>query len=220
VNRLLEAKASVFGIDLVPAPESVTSPNFKFLQINLCDQDAPSKIVSGCKEAFGTDRIDALLNVAGIMDYFQSGLTVDDDIWEKVMTVNLTAPVRLTREVLKVMQAQKSGSIVNVVSKAAISGACAGVAYTASKHALVSQLLELEDRPSADVNTTARGNEKHRLDVPERGNSVQCHSSGIDCNQHQFWDGPRQNGPSGLHGNSVRPLLEIFLFCFNWSMAS
>jgi NADP-dependent 3-hydroxy acid dehydrogenase YdfG len=36
------------------------------------------------------------------------------------------------REVLVVMKEQKSGSIVNVASKASISGAAAGIAYTAS----------------------------------------------------------------------------------------
>jgi NAD(P)-dependent dehydrogenase (short-subunit alcohol dehydrogenase family) len=37
------------------------------------------------------------------------------------------------------MLAQGSGSIVNVSSKAGLSGGASGVAYTASKHGLVSQ---------------------------------------------------------------------------------
>jgi NAD(P)-dependent dehydrogenase (short-subunit alcohol dehydrogenase family) len=36
------------------------------------------------------------------------------------------------------MKEQKSGSIVNVASKAGMSGASSGIAYTASKHGLVS----------------------------------------------------------------------------------
>jgi NADP-dependent 3-hydroxy acid dehydrogenase YdfG len=39
---------------------------------------------------------------------------------------------------LPAMKEQKSGSIVNVASKAGASGASAGIAYTASKHGLVS----------------------------------------------------------------------------------
>jgi NAD(P)-dependent dehydrogenase (short-subunit alcohol dehydrogenase family) len=41
------------------------------------------------------------------------------------------------REVVRVMKEQGGGSIVNVSSKAGQSGAAAGVAYTASKHAMV-----------------------------------------------------------------------------------
>nr|A0A6S6QNE4.1 RecName: Full=Short chain dehydrogenase ple7; AltName: Full=Pleuromutilin biosynthesis cluster protein 7 [Rhodocybe pseudopiperita]BCI98775.1 putative short chain dehydrogenase [Rhodocybe pseudopiperita] len=137
VNLLLAAGASVFGVDLAPTPPSVTSEKFKFLQLNICDKDAPAKIVLGSKDAFGSDRIDALLNVAGISDYFQTALTFEDDVWDSVIDVNLAAQVRLMREVLKVMKVQKSGSIVNVVSKLALSGACGGVAYVASKHALL-----------------------------------------------------------------------------------
>jgi NAD(P)-dependent dehydrogenase (short-subunit alcohol dehydrogenase family) len=75
------------------------------------------------------------------MDRNEGVETLSDETWEKVMAVNLTAPVRLMREVVGVMKSQedgeKGGSIVNVSSKAGISGAVAGVAYTASKHALV-----------------------------------------------------------------------------------
>lgn len=92
--------------------------------------------MKACVEKFG-GRIDVLLNVAGIMDLNQSADTVEDEMWDRVIAVNLTAPVRLMREVLGVMKAQGSGSIVNVSSKAGLSGAAAGVAYTASKHGLV-----------------------------------------------------------------------------------
>jgi NAD(P)-dependent dehydrogenase (short-subunit alcohol dehydrogenase family) len=54
------------------------------------------------------------------------------------MTTNLTVPTRMIRAVLPFMKARKNGSIINVASKAAISGAAAGVAYTTSKHGLVS----------------------------------------------------------------------------------
>jgi NAD(P)-dependent dehydrogenase (short-subunit alcohol dehydrogenase family) len=92
--------------------------------------------VKACIEAFGR-RIDILLNVAGIMDLNHSADTVEDAMWDRVIAVNLTAPVKLMREVLVVMKEQGYGSIVNVASKAGTSGAVAGVAYTSSKHGLV-----------------------------------------------------------------------------------
>lgn len=54
------------------------------------------------------------------------------------MAVNLTVPTRMIRAVLPMMKAKKNGSIINVAAKAGVSGLTVGVAYTASKHGLVS----------------------------------------------------------------------------------
>jgi NAD(P)-dependent dehydrogenase (short-subunit alcohol dehydrogenase family) len=82
-------------------------------------------------------KIDVLANVAGVMDAFGSADTVTEAEWGRVISINLTVPVQLMQAVLPSMKENKSGSIINVASYAAISGASAGVAYTASKHGLV-----------------------------------------------------------------------------------
>jgi NAD(P)-dependent dehydrogenase (short-subunit alcohol dehydrogenase family) len=76
-------------------------------------------------------------NVAGIMDGFLPAGEVDDATWDRVMRVNVTAPMRLIRAALPLLIAAGGGSIVNVASEAALRGSAAGVAYTTSKHALV-----------------------------------------------------------------------------------
>ena len=81
-------------------------------------------------------RVDALANVAGIMDSFLPPAEVDDATWERVFAVNVTAAMRLTRAVLPLMLEAGSGSIVNVSSEASLRASASGVAYTASKHAL------------------------------------------------------------------------------------
>ena len=83
-------------------------------------------------------QIDVLVNCAGISDGWSSADTLQDSEWERVMAINLTVPVRLMTAVLPLMKEQGKGAIVNVASKAAVSGAAAGIAYTASKHGLVS----------------------------------------------------------------------------------
>ena len=82
------------------------------------------------------DRVDGLANVAGIMDAFLPPSEVDDATWERVFTVNVTGPMRLTRAVLPLMIAAGTGTIVNVASEAALRGSAAGAAYTSSKHAI------------------------------------------------------------------------------------
>ncbi|WP_406109837.1 SDR family NAD(P)-dependent oxidoreductase [Streptomyces sp. NBC_01003] len=82
-------------------------------------------------------RVDALANVAGVMDDDAAVHEVDDTIWDRVMRINVEGPMRLMRAVVPGMLAAGGGRIVNIVSEAALRGSAAGAAYTTSKHALV-----------------------------------------------------------------------------------
>lgn len=81
-------------------------------------------------------RIDALANVAGIMDNMTPVHEVSDAVWERVFNINVTGTMKLMRAVVPAMLAAGQGSIVNVASEAALRGSAAGAAYTASKHAV------------------------------------------------------------------------------------
>lgn len=87
--------------------------------------------------AAGGDRIDILANVAGIMDHFVPLHAVGDDLWKRVLDVNLTGVMRLSRAVLAAMRTAGGGAIVTVASKASISAGASGVAYTSSKHGVI-----------------------------------------------------------------------------------
>ena len=81
-------------------------------------------------------RIDVIVNNAGIAE---SATVADtsDDIWDRTMEVNATAPFRIVRALLPAMVAAKWGRIINIASNAGVSGYPYTAAYCASKHALV-----------------------------------------------------------------------------------
>lgn len=83
------------------------------------------------------ERVDGLANVAGINDDFSPLHEVSDEMWARVFAVNVDALVRLSRGVLGLMLPAGRGSIVNVTSEAGLRGSASGVAYTASKHAVI-----------------------------------------------------------------------------------
>ena len=93
------------------------------------------RVVQRAAARFG--RIDVLCNNAGIMDRFLPVGEVTDDLWARVMAVNLTAPMMASRAVIPLMLRQGGGVIINISSVGGLGGGKAGAAYTASKHGLI-----------------------------------------------------------------------------------
>jgi len=140
----LSHQYKVFGMDVNQFDYSVLEKfeggryqeYFHFHQADLMKQKDIEESINICVEKWGP-KIDVLINNAGIIDSFSSAATYTDVEFDRVMTINLTAPMQLMRLVLPHMLPQNSGRIINVCSRASTSGATAGVAYTASKHALL-----------------------------------------------------------------------------------
>jgi NAD(P)-dependent dehydrogenase (short-subunit alcohol dehydrogenase family) len=80
--------------------------------------------------------IDVLVNNAGIAESASLART-SDEIWDRTMAVNATAPFLLCRALVPAMVARGWGRVVNVASNAGRSGYAYTSAYCASKHALV-----------------------------------------------------------------------------------
>ena len=83
-------------------------------------------------------KLDILVNNAGVMDEFVPIAELTNELWDKVMKINLNGPVFAMRKAVQVMlEKDTKGNIVNVASIGGVRGCRAGAAYTASKHALV-----------------------------------------------------------------------------------
>ena len=104
------------------------------VQSNVAKVEDCNNLVDTAKAAFG--KVDVLVNNAGIMDRFLGTGEITDEVWNRVLAVNLNGPMYTMRRVLPIMQEQKKGVIVNVSSAAGLGGGFAGAAYTASKHGL------------------------------------------------------------------------------------
>ena len=104
-------------------------------QGNIADQATAEGLVALAISTYG--KLDVLCNNAGVMDYMQGVGELSDDIWRRVMGINLDGPMFATRKAVQYMLAHGGGSIVNTASTAGLHGGAAGVAYTAAKHALV-----------------------------------------------------------------------------------
>ena len=88
------------------------------------------------KEKFG--HLDIVVNNAGIMDNMEPIADVTDEVWEKILAVNLNGPFWICREAIQLMLKQNTnGVLINVASGGGIGGGRSGAAYAASKFGLV-----------------------------------------------------------------------------------
>ncbi len=101
------------------------------------DMTKPQEIrdlISGAEAAHG--RVDILVNNAGIQkvgpidDY-------DDDVWDKIIAINLTSNYHSIKAALPGMRQRKFGRIVNVASAHGLIASPFKSAYIAAKHGVV-----------------------------------------------------------------------------------
>jgi len=135
--RLAHEGARVVATDISAERLQELSTELEGLDIVTVVGDVSSQVTVDAVVEAAKGHVDALANVAGIMDGFLPPAEIDDEVWQRVMDVNVTAIMRLTRAVLPSMIAAGHGSIVNVASEAGLRGSAAGTAYTTSKHAVI-----------------------------------------------------------------------------------
>jgi len=107
------------------------------------------RLVGHCVERFGS--LDVLHNNVGIGGGDAGPAHVEEAIWDRILAVNLKSVVLPCKHALPVMRSQRSGSIVNVSSIAAVCSTPI-VAYKASKAGV-----------NAYTQSLAIGNAKHGI---------------------------------------------------------
>jgi 3-oxoacyl-[acyl-carrier protein] reductase len=99
---------------------------------DVSDAGEVRRIVGEIEDSFG--RLDVLVNNAGSLIERRSLSEMTDDLWDRVMDVNLKSVYLVTRAVLPIMRRQGSGRIINMTSIAARNGGGPGsIAYATAK---------------------------------------------------------------------------------------
>ena len=112
------------------------------------------RVVQATVEKFG--QIDILVNSAGVHEF---GETHDMSVetWERVLGANLDGVFLMTRAVLQVMRAQRSGHILMISSESGIIYEFGQTAYGVSKHAL-NAFSEFVQQENVDFNIRVNTN--------------------------------------------------------------
>ncbi|HEV7656796.1 MAG TPA: SDR family oxidoreductase [Mycobacteriales bacterium] len=120
---------AVATLDLLPADPP---PGHLHLVADVADAGAVTAAVEQVADRYG--RIDALVNNAGIIDVHAVHDT-PEDVWDRVIAVNLKSVYLLSRAVIPRLPA--GGSIVNIASVHALATVPRAAAYAASKGAVL-----------------------------------------------------------------------------------
>jgi 3-oxoacyl-[acyl-carrier protein] reductase len=124
--------ATVVAADLKPL--TYEANHVQFAELDVTDPESCKKVVEDVSAKFG--RIDILVNNAGITkDALIQKMT--DDMWDRVIKVNLTGVFYMTRLIGPMMMAAGYGSIVNISSIVGEYGNIGQTNYAATKAGLI-----------------------------------------------------------------------------------
>lgn len=103
---------------------------------DLSNEQSSYDMIDFAVKTFGG--FDILVNNAGVLDNFAPVHEVTNEIMDKVVKVDMLAPMYSTRYAVNYwLGKEQAGNIINVASIAGLHGGKAGVAYTMAKHAVV-----------------------------------------------------------------------------------
>lgn len=126
---------------------------------DITDAAAVDRLVGEVTARFG--RLDILVNDAAynIAIPFQDLDSLTSEVWDKIMAVNLTGPMRLMKAVAPVMKSQGRGRIVNISSVAGLGPSGSSIAYAVSKAGLIhlTRCMAVALAPETLVNCIAPG---------------------------------------------------------------
>ena len=136
VQAFLAQGCQVFGLDYsTDQMELIENNKFSYFQLDLNDLSKLEPIVNELPQ------IDILCNTAGILDDYRSIEETSIEQWDFVIGNNLTSMFTMTKLLLSKLN--RPGNIINMASIAGMVAGGGGIAYTASKHAIIGLTKQL-----------------------------------------------------------------------------
>ena len=162
IARALHGQGASVGLsgtrrDALDSLASDLGDNAHVLTCDLSDAAQVGELIPRAEEAMG--EIDILVNNAGMTRDNLFARVADSD-WDQVLTVNLSAAFKLSREALRGMVRRRSGRIVSVTSVVAITGNPGQSNYVAAKAGLTGMTKALAQEVatrSVTINCVAPG---------------------------------------------------------------
>ena len=111
------------------------------IKVDCADKAAVHAAAEQTRKEFAAS-IAILVNNAGIA-HFTPSLEADDDLFDRVIRINLRGPWLVTKEILPEMLEAKWGRVINITSSSVQSGSFAQVPYVCSKGGLMGMTKSL-----------------------------------------------------------------------------
>ncbi len=148
--------ATVLGIDVPQAASELQSLMKELdgdhLTLDITGKDSPQRIAQHVKQKFGT--VHGVVHNAGITRDKKLA-NMKEDRWSSVIAVNLTAPERISRELLEQGLIEDNGRIIGVSSIAGIAGNVGQTNYAASKAGVIGLVDSLAGELSGGITINA-----------------------------------------------------------------
>ncbi|MFZ2470008.1 MAG: SDR family NAD(P)-dependent oxidoreductase [Parvibaculum sedimenti] len=119
------------GAEAVAEGIRASGGNAKAWKLNVADKAEIDAVVAAIAQHFGG--LDCVVNNAGISGFSPIDAPGYDEIWDRLVTVLLTAQQRVIRAALPHLRKSKSPRIVNIASTEALGATAMDSAYAAAK---------------------------------------------------------------------------------------
>ncbi|SMY31944.1 Cyclopentanol dehydrogenase [Photobacterium malacitanum] len=133
------------------------NPKIRFWPADVTNRKDITAIVNEITLQFG--RLDGLINNAAIANPYNTPLdSLSLDEWQRIIDINLTAPLMITQQCLPLLKISK-GNVVNISSTRALQSEANTEAYSATKGGIVSltHALAVSLGPEIKVNCISPG---------------------------------------------------------------
>lgn len=139
--KVIAADVNLKGVEQTAEEIKSAGGDAYAIKIDVSNKNSVEEGVKNAIEKYG--QIDILSNTAGILDDYKPTLDTTEELWDRIMGINLKGVYHMTNAVLPHMLKKEKGVIVNIGSIASFVAGGGGAAYTAAKHAIAGYTKQL-----------------------------------------------------------------------------